>query len=118
MAQDFERAIPYNSSGNIAIGTTARVVLTANGDDAIIGIRLTNITNATIKANVYITSTASSGSANSFVVYQSPIAAGGSYEAIDGGSKIVLQNGDALTIQSDTAASLHGWISLIDNIST
>lgn len=118
MAQDFERKIPFNSSGDIAIGTTARTVLTSNSDDALIGIRLVNITNATIKANVYVTSTASGGSANSFLVYQTPIAAGGQYEAIDGGSKIVLQSGDALLIQSDTAASLHGWISFIDSIST
>ena len=52
MAQDFERKIPFNSSGDIAIGTTARTVMTSNSDDTIIGIRLTNITNATIKANV------------------------------------------------------------------
>ena len=118
MAQDFERKIPFNSSGDIAIGTTARTVLTANSDDALIGIRLVNITNATIKATVYVTSTASGGSANSFLVYQTPIAAGGQYEAIDGGSKIVLQSGDALLVQSDTAASLHGWFSFIDSIST
>jgi hypothetical protein len=92
--------------------------MTSNSDDTIIGIRLTNITNATIKANVFVTSTASGGSANSFLVYQTPIAAGGQYEAIDGGSKIVLQSGDVLQIQSDTAASLHGWVSLIDSIST
>ena len=118
MAQDFERKIPFNSSGDIAIGTTARTVITSNSDDTIIGIRLTNITNATIKANVYVTSTASGGSADSFLVYKTPIAAGGQYEAIDGGSKIVLQSGDVLKIQSDTAASLHGWVSLIDSIST
>tara|TARA_Y100000004_G_C8715343_1_gene327716 strand:+ start:143 stop:499 length:357 start_codon:yes stop_codon:yes gene_type:complete len=118
MAQDFERKIPYNSSGNIAIGTTARTVLTSNSDDTIIGIRLTNITNATIKANVYITSTASGGSADSFLAYQYPIAAGGGVELIDGGSRIVLQSGDVLKVQSDTASSLHGWISLVDSAST
>tara|TARA_B100001057_G_scaffold482633_1_gene558314 strand:- start:878 stop:1234 length:357 start_codon:yes stop_codon:yes gene_type:complete len=118
VAQDFERKIPFNGSGDIAIGTTARTVLTSNGDDALIGIRLVNITNATIQANVFVTSTASGGSANSFLVYKTPIAAGGQYEAIDGGSKIVLQNGDVLQVQSDTASSLHGWISFIDNIST
>ena len=74
MAQDFERKIPFNSSGDIAIGTTARTVMTSNSDDTIIGIRLTNITNATIKANVYVTSTASGGSADSFLVYKTPIA--------------------------------------------
>ena len=97
MAQDFERKIPYNSSGSIAIGTTARTVL---------------------KANVYITSTASGGSADSFLAYQYPIAAGGGVELIDGGSRIVLQSGDVLKVQSDTASSLHGWVSLVDSAST
>ena len=106
MAQDFERKIPSNSSGNIAIGTTARTVLTSNSDDTIIGIRLTNIT------------TASGGSADSFLAYQYPIAAGGGVELIDGGSRIVLQSGDVLKVQSDTASSLHGWVSLVDSAST
>ena len=35
MAQDFERKIPFNSSGDIAIGTTARTVMTSNSDSAV-----------------------------------------------------------------------------------
>ena len=48
MAQDFERAVAFDSSGDVNIGTTARSIITSNSDDAIIGIRLSNITNATI----------------------------------------------------------------------
>ena len=43
MAQDFERAVAADSSGDVAIGTTARTILTSNSDDALIGIRLSNI---------------------------------------------------------------------------
>ena len=43
MAQDFERLVAFDSSGDVNIGTTARTVLTSNSDDAIIGIRLSNI---------------------------------------------------------------------------
>ncbi len=118
MAQDFERAVAYDSSGDVNIGTTIRTVLTANSDDAIIGIRLSNITTATIQADVFITSTASGGSASSYIVKGAPVPSGGSLELIDGGAKIVLLSGDALKVKSDTDASLNVWVSYIDSIST
>ena len=43
MAQDFERAVAYDSSGDVDIGTTPRTILTSNSDDALVGIRLANI---------------------------------------------------------------------------
>jgi|TARA_E500000081_G_scaffold151995_1_gene183363 hypothetical protein len=118
MAQDFERAVASESSGDVAIGTAARTIITSNSDDAIIGIRLANILNATIKADVYITSSASGGSADSYIVKNVPIPAGGSIELIDGGAKIVLQSGDVLKAKADTANSLNVWVSFIDSIST
>ncbi len=118
MAQDFERAVAFDSSGDVNIGTTARSIITSNSDDAIIGIRLSNITNATIKADVYITSSASGGSADSYIVKNAPVPAGGSLELIDGGAKVVLQSGDVLKAKADTANSLNVWVSYIDSIST
>lgn len=118
MAQDFERAVASDSAGDVNIGTTARTIITSNSDDAVIGIRLTNVTTATIKADVYITSTASGGSADSYIAKNAPIASGGSLELIDGGAKIVILSGDALKVVSDTAASLNVWVSYIDSIST
>ena len=118
MAQDFERVVAFDSAGDVNIGTTVRSVLTSNSDDALIGIRLTNITTATIKADVYITSTASGSSADSYFAKGTPIATGGSFELIDGGSKIVIQSGDILKVKSDTDASLNVWVSYIDSIST
>ena len=53
MAQDFERAVAADGSGDVAIGTTPRTIITANSDDALIGIRLTNIVTQTIQADVY-----------------------------------------------------------------
>ena len=118
MAQDFERAGAADSSGDVAIGTTARTILTSNSDDALIGIRLSNIVTSTIKADVYITSSASGGSADSYIVKNAPIPSGGSLELIDGGAKIVLQSGDVLKAKSDTADSLNVWVSFIDTISS
>jgi hypothetical protein len=117
MAQDFERLVAFDSSGDVNIGTTARTVLT-NSDDAIIGIRLSNIVTSTIKVDVYITSSASGSSADSYIVKNAPIPSGGSLELIDGGAKIVLLSGDALKVKSDTDASLNAWVSFIDSIST
>ena len=55
MAQDFERAVAADGSGDVDIGTTARTILTSNSDDALVGIRLTNIhASAAVKADVYI----------------------------------------------------------------
>ena len=118
MAQDFERAVAADSSGDVAIGPTARTILTSNSDDALIGIRLSNIVTSTIKADVYITSSASGGSADSYIVKNAPIPSGGSLELIDGGAKIVLQSGDVLKAKSDTADSLNVWVSFIDTISS
>jgi len=118
LAQDFERAVASDSAGDVNIGTTARTIITSNSDDAIIGIRLSNITTATIKADVFITSSASGSSADSYIVKNAPIPSGGSLELIDGGAKIVLLSGDALKAKSDTDASLNVWVSFIDSIST
>tara|TARA_R100000482_G_C5078189_1_gene124688 strand:+ start:156 stop:512 length:357 start_codon:yes stop_codon:yes gene_type:complete len=118
LAQDFERAVASDSAGDVNIGTTARTIITSNSDDAIIGIRLSNITTATIKADVFITSSASGSSADSYIVKNAPIPSGGSLELIDGGAKIVLLSGDVLKAKSDTDASLNVWVSFIDSIST
>jgi hypothetical protein len=118
VAQDFERAVASDSAGDVNIGTTARTIITSNSDDAVIGIRLSNITTATIKADVFITSSASGSSADSYIVKNAPIPSGGSLELIDGGAKIVLLSGDALKAKSDTDASLNVWVSFIDSIST
>ena len=107
MAQDFERHIHRN------IGT-ATTVHTSNSDDAIIGIRVANThASTTVKVDAYIVN----GGNNYYIIKNAPVPAGGSLELIDGGSKFVLQSGDALTIDAD--ASTSDWVvSRIDSIST
>ena len=53
-----------------------------------------------------------------YLIKNAPIPAGSSLELIDGGSKIVLQNGDQLFVQSNTDASLNCYVSFVDAIST
>lgn len=109
MAQDFERHIDRT------IGTSPVTVFTSNSDDTVVGIRCCNIhASTTINVDVYIVN----GGNNYYLIKTAPVPVGGSLELIDGGSKIILQSGDALTVVSDTASSLDTVVSRIDAIST
>ena len=46
-----------------------------------------------------------------------PIPSGSAIQIMDGGAKFVLQSGDALKVQSNTASSLDVWCSVVDAIS-
>ena len=108
MAQDFERNIARN------IGTSASTIFTADSDDAVVGINLANVTSNQIKASVFITSS----SADYYLVKDAPIPASSALQILDGGAKFVLQSGDALKVQSDTASSIDCWLSRVDTISS
>ena len=108
MAQDFERHIDRNT------GTGAVTVFTSNSDDTVVGIRCANVSASSINVDVYIVN----GGNNYYLVKSAPIPIGSALELIDGGSKIILQSGDALTVKSDTASSLDTVVSRIDAIST
>tara|TARA_R100001163_G_C5002994_1_gene151476 strand:+ start:99 stop:776 length:678 start_codon:yes stop_codon:yes gene_type:complete len=53
-----------------------------------------------------------------FIIKDAPIPAGSSLQVLDGGAKMVVQNGDRLFVKSDTASSLDAWVSVVDAIST
>ena len=108
MAQDFERHIQRS------VGTSGATVFTADGDDAIVSCRLTNIHTGTIVVDAYVTVS----SADYYLIKQVSIPTGSSLELIDGGSRFVLQNGDALKVDTDTASSLDVWCSVVGDIST
>ena len=109
MAQDFERHIDRNT------GTGAVTVFTSDSDDAVVGIRCCNVhATSSINVDVYIVN----GGSNYYLAKATPVPVGGSLELIDGGSKIIMQNGDALTVKSSVATSLDTVVSRIDAIST
>ena len=107
MAQDFERAFARN------VGTSAVSLVTSNSDDALIGIRVTNVLAATIQVDVYI----SSGGNDYHIAKNLSIPQGSGYELIQDGSKVNILNGDVLKIKSDTASSADVWLSRVDTIS-
>ena len=108
MAQDFERNIANG------VGTGATTLRTADSDDAIVGIMVANVTSSQITVEVYVTVS----SVDYHLIKDAPIPAGSSLQVLDGGSKIVLQNGDQLFVQSNTDASLNCYVSFVDAIST
>ena len=119
MAQDFERAVAKDSNSDINIGTTARAVFDCDSDDAIVGIRMANVITSQITVDCFVRRAAAGGSdLDVYLIKNAPIPSGSSLELIDGGSKIVLQNGDQLFVKSNTDASLNCYVSFVDAIST
>ena len=118
MAQDFERAVAFDSTSDINIGTTARAVVDSNSDDAIVGIRMANVATSQINVSCFVRTAAAGGSdLDVYLIKNAPIPVGSSLELIDGGSKIILQSGDQLFVNSDTDASLNCYVSFVDQIS-
>ena len=114
MAQDFERTITSNIDTSFA---TIRAA--SDSDDAIIGIRLVNVSDTSaITVDVKIVDNSNSDADLGFLIKNAPIPVGSSLELIDGGSKIILQSGDQLFVQSNTDASLNCYVSFVDQIST
>ena len=109
MAQDFE-------STGAQITDSETTILTANSDDAIIGLRLTNITAAAVTVDVYIDK--GGAGTDRYIAKDLSIPPASSVELITGGAKIVMQSGDVLYGLSDTATSIDVWLSRVDTIST
>jgi hypothetical protein len=113
MAQDFTKA--YSSQ----ISTSDTTLVTSNSDDALIGIRLTNITSSAVKVSVWI-DVAAGGTTASIVYLAKDISVPpkASIELIQGGAKVVIQSGDLLRAVSTGADSVAAWVSYVDAIST
>ena len=108
MAQNFRR---YTSN---SVGTSAATIFTANSYDTIVGIYVANVTSSSVIAQVYI----NDGTNDIHLIKDAPIPAGSALQVLDGGSKVVVQSGDALKVVSDTASSLDVWVSAVDDISS
>ena len=113
MAQDFKKV--YKSQVTDSAGT----LLTADSNDALIGIRLTNITTSAITVDVWF-DVAGAGSTASIVYIADDlsIAPKSSVELIQGGAKMVMQSTDELHAQASAADSCAIWVSYVDAISS
>ena len=85
-----------------------------NGDIAKSLLELkSSVSSSQIKVSVFITVS----SVDYHLVKDAPVPAQSAIQILDGGAKFVLQNGDALKVQSDTASSADVWFSRVDTIS-
>jgi len=108
MAQDFRNNLQRN------VGTVAVTLVTAGDFDAVIGIRCCNVhASSTIALDVYI-----ENSGDHYIAKDVSIPPNSAIELIQGGAKIVLENGDVLKAVSDVASSVDIVTSFIDTISS
>tara|TARA_R110002073_G_scaffold196577_1_gene355750 strand:+ start:561 stop:902 length:342 start_codon:yes stop_codon:yes gene_type:complete len=113
MAQDFEKVFKSQ------VTTSAHTLLTSNSDDALIGIRMTNITTSAITMSVWIDVAGANSTASiTYIAKDLSIAPKSSVELIQGGSKINMQNTDVLKAQASASNSCAVYVSYIDAIST
>ena len=108
MAQDFRNNLQRN------VGTSEVTLVTGGDFDAVIGIRCCNVVTSTILVDVFI----ENSSNDHFLAKNVSVPPNSAIELIQGGAKIVLENGDVLKAKSDTASSLDIVTSFIDSIST
>ena len=108
MAQDFRNNLQRN------VGTSEVTLVTGGDYDAVIGIRCCNVVTSTILVDVFI----ENSSNDHFLAKIVSVPPNSAIELIQGGAKIVLENGDVLKAKSDTATSLDIVTSFIDSIST
>ena len=93
--------------------TAANVYIAPTGNTSIcIELDVCNTTSSTVSANVIIRKGAG-GSA--FIIKSAPIPTGSALQVI-AGQKIVLESGDYLQVQSDTAASIDAVASILQDV--
>ena len=108
MAQNFRNNLQRN------VGTSEVTLVTGGDYDAVIGIRCCNVLTSTIEVDVFI----ENGGNDHFIAKGVVVPPNSAIELIQGGAKIVLENGDVLKAKSNTASSLDIVTSFIDSIST
>ena len=108
MAQNFRNNLQRN------VGTSEVTLVTGGDYDAVIGIRCCNVLTSTIEVDVFI----ENGGNDHFIAKGVVVPPNSAIELIQGGAKIVLENGDVLKAKSNTASSLDIITSFIDDISS
>ena len=103
----------FKSVTSGSIGTTLTGVYTCPGSTTsiVLGASMANTHSSPIGGSIKINK--ATGNDDVFVVKQAPVPVGSSVEVM-GGNKIVLNAGDALEAQSDTASSLDIIVSSLE----
>lgn len=105
MANTFTRYVTKN------ISTTGNVMVTANAatQTTVIGLSISNTSVSPITANVYITASA----VNYYIVNGATIPVGGALALFGGDGKLVLNTGDAFTVQTSANVAADAILSVL-----
>lgn len=103
----------YKNAMAISVGTSLVDVYTCPGATVatVIGLCISNKTSDSVFVDVKIYD--SSATATCFLIKQAPIPVGGSLVVIGGDQKVILEAGDKIQAQSETAAALDIFVSLV-----
>lgn len=117
----FALATAADAAGSTQYTTGVTTSGTQGQAGATLTLQVTDSTPATL--HYYCTAHSGMGAAMTitnahFIIKNAPIPSGSSLQVLDGGAKMVVQNGDRLFVKSDTASSLDAWVSVVDAIST
>ena len=101
----------FKNSFSQSVGQTSTTIYTASGVQAtVIGMTVANVTQADVKANVFVTSSGT----DYFLVKSALIEPGSALVPIGGDQKLVLESGDLIKVQSDTSSSLDVILSVLE----
>ena len=108
----------FLSETDTAVGTGAAPIYTcpSSTETTVIGMSIANIVTSQITVSVKLNGSGRTSGAvdNVHLVKDAPIPVGGTLVVIGGDQKVVMEPGDTITVQSDTASSADVVLSHLD----
>ena len=108
----------FKSETDTAIGASAATVFTcaSNTQTTVIGLSCANIVTSQIAVSVKLVGSGRTSGAtdNVHLIKNAPIPVGGTLVIVGGDQKLVMEPGDTITVQSDTASSVDVVLSHLD----
>jgi hypothetical protein len=95
---------------NIGTGNTSIFTGTGGAQTTVIGLTMSNIFTQPIEASLFL----SVGGANTYIIKDATIPKGGALVPVGGDQKLVIEAGDVLYVNSNTASSVDVVISTLE----
>ena len=108
----------FLSETDTAVGTSPSTIYTcpASTETTIIGLSVANIVTSQITVSVKLNGAGRTSGAvdNVYMVKDAPVPVGGTLVVVGGDQKLVMEPGDTVTVESDTASSADVILSHLD----